>query len=270
MIRHIYAISAMTVLEGLKNRALLGLLFLVGAAGACTMVIVPMFAFEQSKVFLDLSFSFIQISGLSIIFFLAITMVTQDIHQRSACTLLAGPIHRWEYLTGRFLGLAVVLFAVMAILFLVTCGGGLWALVNFTSATLPRNFNMGVLIIVFLMTYLSYLLLLAISFFFAVVTSNMYLAMLMTFASYIIGQSFETVIKIILQNKFVHLNSLYVTFLQILSWIVPNFRIFDLKTSILYGLSFENAMIVQRSLYGLSYIIFLVLLTCILFKNRDI
>ncbi len=234
------------------------------------MVVVPMFAFEQSKVLLDLSFSFIQIAGLSIIFFLAVTMVAQDIHQRSACTLLAGPINRWEYLTGRFIGLAAVLLIVMGVLFFFTSGLGLWALVKFTPAPLPRNFSITLLVIVFLMTYLSYLLLLAISFFFAVVTTNMYLAMLLTFASYIIGQSFETIIKIILQREFVKLDGLYVFFLQILSWIVPNFRVFDLKTSILYGLPLESILITQRSLYGLAYIFFLVISTCLIFRKRDI
>lgn len=146
----------------------------------------------------------------------------------------------------------------------------MWALVKFTPATLPRNFDTALLVVVFLMTYLSYLLLLAISFFFAVVTTNMYLAMLLTFATYIIGQSFETVIKILLHREFVQLDGLYVQFLQILSWIVPNFRIFDLKTSILYGLPLNSLLIAQRSLYGLVYILFLVIATCFIFRKRDI
>ncbi len=269
-VRQFLTIIRMTILEGLRSRALLGMLFFVVMACAVSLLVVTMFAFEESKVLLDFGFSFMQLAALTIIFFLAISMVTRDIQQRSACMILSGPVPRSTYITGRFCGLLIVLFFTMISVLAILAGLGLFILVRFTPATLPENFSFYIFPGVFFLSYVSHALLLAIAFFFSVVTTNVYLSMLATCGFYIIGQTLEPIIKILLERDFVQINPLYTSLLQVVSWIVPNFRAFDFKTFLFYGQPPPPGLMLLTGCYGLIYIGLIMQASKLLFSTKDI
>jgi len=270
LIRHVLIIATMTVLEGLRNRALLGMLLFVMLTGTISLILVPLFAFEQSKVLLDFGFAFMQLSGLVMIFFLAISMISRDIQQRSACMVLSRPVKRSCYLFGRYLGLLLVLFASMAFVLTITGIGGLTLTNIFSNTGLPRNFSPLVFFIVFFSSYLSYCLLLAYALFFSVSTTNVYLSMLATLGIYIIGQFIEPVTQILLAGDFVQMNPAYTKTLQILSWILPNFRAFDYKIFLLYGIPLPYNLFMLSTVYGIIYITFILFFTKLVFDKKDI
>ena len=102
--RKIWPIALITFKEGIRNRALQGILLIAVLLCFAYLAVLPMFAFETGKVMLDLGAASVNLSGLVIVLFLSISMLTRDIHQRSVCIILSRPISRPSYVMGKFLG----------------------------------------------------------------------------------------------------------------------------------------------------------------------
>ena len=80
----IWPIIAITFKEGIRNRALQGIMGIAVLLCFAYLAMMPMFSFERSKVMVDLAGASVSLAGLAIVFFLAISMLTRDVHQRSA------------------------------------------------------------------------------------------------------------------------------------------------------------------------------------------
>ena len=266
----IWPIAVITFKEGIRNRALQGILGIGCLLCLVYLAIMPMFSFERSKVMVDLGASSTSIAGLVIVLFLAISMLTRDIHQRSVCMILSRPVARSVYVMGKFCGLAfmvLVATAIIAVIAFITSYIG----AKFTGAIdVPRNFSLANLGLAYLMRYISLLVLLALAFLFTVLTTNEFLSMLLTAMAYMIGNSLETIVKVASAGSDVQLSSVYLTALKGLTWILPNLSAFDLKVFVAYGLEFSYPEILWTIAYGIFYIGLSMALVTIVFNHKEI
>lgn len=267
---NVYRILAITFKEGIRNRALQGILCLAFLLCIVYLGVMQMFAFETGKVMLDLGSASVSIAGLVIVVFLAISMLTRDLHQRSICLILSRPVSRLQYVCGKFSGLALmVLTAVM----LIACVAFISSLIGFkitVEMSTLRNFSLIQLGVAVFLKYLALVLLLSIAFLFSVATSNEYLSMLLTMMTYLIGNSLETVVKVATVGSDVKLSFAYLAALKVLTWVFPNFNAFDLRVYVAYGLELPVAHILWTALYGLLYIVLTLSLTIMVFNRREI
>jgi len=266
----VWLISLVTLKEGIRNRALQGILIIALFSCVAYLTIIPMFAFDTGKVAVDLGFASMTLAGLAIVIFLGIGLLTQDIHQRSVCMILSRPVSRTQYVLGKFLGLSgIVLVAVLIIALIGVLSG--WAGITFISdMTLPRNFSWHILGVGVLFNFLSLMIVMSIAFLFTVLTTNAYLSMLFTFGVYIIGQSLETIVKVVTAGDFARVGALYAWMLNVLTWIVPNLRAFDLKVHISYGLPLSVPYTLWTAAYGIFYSAIIIFLTAIVFRYQEI
>ncbi len=269
-IDNIGPIAAITLREGIRNRALQGILFVAGLLCLVYLIVIPLFAFDTGKVAVDLSFASITLAGLAIVIFLGISMVARDIHQRSVCMVLSRPIARPAYILGKFSGVGLtVLIAVLiiGIMGLITAVLGVRFIVEMEA---PRNFSWGVMLLSLLYQYISLLILMAFAFFFTVLTSNEYLSMLFTFCTYIIGNSLETIVKVLEAGEYFEAGSGYIGLMKFLTWVFPNLSAFDLKVFLGYGLDLPWQNLIWTGIYGLFYIALLLFLTTIIFNRKEL
>ena len=264
-------VALITLKEGIRNRALQGILLIALFSSAAFLVVVPLFAFETGKVVVDLGFAAMSLAGLAIVFFLAIALLTEDIHRRTICLILSRPVSRTQYVLGKFFGLSIAIFLAVLIIALLTLFFG-WLGIQLmpTMMTSPRDFSWGILATGVLFNYISLLILMAIAFLSTVVTTNAYLSMLVTFCVYVIGHSLETIVKIVLSGEFVKIGPMYAQMLKFFTWFFPNLNAFDLKVYIAYGLPLSASYCLWTVLYGIFYIAIVIFLTIILFKNKEI
>jgi ABC-type transport system involved in multi-copper enzyme maturation permease subunit len=266
----VWLISLVTLKEGIRNRALQGILIIALFSCIAYLTIIPMFAFDTGKVAVDLGFASMTLAGLAIVIFLGIGLLTQDIHQRSVCMILSRPVSRTQYVLGKFLGLSGIVLVGVLIIALIGILSG-WAGIKYIpDMTLPRNFTWHILGIGILFNFLSLLIIMALAFLFTVLTTNAYLSMLFTFGVYIIGQSLETIVKVITVGDFVRVGTLYAQILKALTWILPNLRAFDLKLHISYGLPLSLPYTLWTAAYGLFYIGMVIFLTSMVFRYQEI
>ena len=263
-------VALITLKEGIRNRALQGILLIALFSSAAFLVVVPLFAFETGKVVVDLGFAAMSLAGLGIVFFLAIALLTEDIHRRTICLILSRPISRAQYVLGKFFGLSIAIFLAVLIIALLAIFFGWLGIQFIPSMTPPRHFSWGILATGVLFNYISLLIIMAVAFLSTVVTTNAYLSMLVTFCVYVIGHSLETIVKIVLSGEFVKVGPMYTQMLKFFTWFFPNLSAFDLKIYIGYGLPLSASYCLWTVLYGIFYIAIVIFLTIILFKNKEI
>jgi len=71
---------------------------------------------HEAKVIVDLGLGSISIFGTLIAIFIGISLVYKELEKRTVYALLAKPIHRWEFITGKYLGLLLTLLVNVAIM----------------------------------------------------------------------------------------------------------------------------------------------------------
>lgn len=269
-LNNIWPIATITLRDGVRNRALHGILFVAALLCAVYLTIIPLFAFDTGKVAVDLSFASITLVGLAIVIFLGIALIARDIHQRSVCMILSKPVARPAYILGKFCGVGLtVLIAILIIsaMGLLTAGVGIKFILEIHA---PRNFSWGVLFVTLLYQYLSLLILMAYAFFFTVLTSNEYLSMLFTFCTYIIGNSLETIVKVLQTGEYFQAGAGYISVMKVLTWVFPNLSAFDLKVYLGYGLDLPWNHIFWTGVYGLLYVAVLLLMTIVIFNRKEL
>src|SRR6476660_9883482 len=105
----IYNIAANTFREAVRDRVLYNLiafaLLITGAA-----VLVGQISIEIERlVVLNLGLTAVSIFGVVIAIFVGIGLVSKEIEKRTLYTVLSRPVRRWEFIVGKFFGLAATL-----------------------------------------------------------------------------------------------------------------------------------------------------------------
>jgi len=266
----IWLLAAITFKEGIRSNVLYGIALLSGLLFIANLFISQLFAFELGKVAIDVGFSILSLAGLSIIFFQGIAILSKDIHQRRICMVICHPIARWKYVLGKFSGLALFLVAAIGILGLFTALS-LWVgSQTMEGLSVPRNFSWGMLFLAVSFNLLSLLVVMSIGFFFTVVTTSLYLSMLLTFFAYLIGNTLDTIVKVLIKGEFVTTGDIFIRFMKLLTWIFPNLSVFDLKSSIGYGLPQGAPYLAWITGYGLAYTCLVLIATMIILHYKDI
>lgn len=279
----IRALAANTFLEAVRQKLFHTLLILaIALIGSANFF--RQFDFGSSEL------KFISDFGLGAILFfgsiLAIVVTAQlffsEVENRTALTILAKPLQRWEFILGKFLGIMGVLLVFMVVM-VVLLGAMLYWRENALMVQHPEAFEHGRLIhygglwayglLEFIkLGILAALTLLVASF----SNTNLYTVIVSFFLLLIcqlqyIARDYWTSIEQPLLRWLVHL----------VSFICPNFQMFNVGEQLIFGadevalassggtaLGFGGAVLL--GLYGLLYIFLFLGLAVFAFRNREI
>ena len=122
----VQAIALNTFKEAVRDRILYAILAFAMAMIASTFVLATIGVGMGPKIIRDVGLGFISIFGVIIAVFIGIGLVHKEIDRRTIYTIVSKPIHRWQFILGKYLGLVLTLFvniavmtvALMAIIFL--------------------------------------------------------------------------------------------------------------------------------------------------------
>ncbi len=267
---NIWLIMRITFKDGIRSRVLFGISMLAILMFAVNVGITNLFSLEVSKVMIDFGFAALTLAGLSVIFFLGIGMLSQDIHNKTVYMIIGRPVTRAQYMIGKFGGMAFLLLVIMIILGALALASFLVGCMLMPVARLPREFSWITLVYAISFRYLSLLVILSFSYFFTILSSSMYLAMLFSVCVYFIGNSLETIVKILMKGEFLAVSPSYTALMKGISWLFPNLSAFDLKASLSYGLPVDFTYFLWTGLYGCAYAALMIILTLLVFKHKDL
>src|SRR5207245_9171385 len=102
-------IASNTFREAVRDRVLYNLIaFALLLSGAA--ILVGQISIEIEKlVVINLGLTAVSLFGVVIAIFIGIGLVSKEIDRRTLYTVLSRPVRRWEFIVGKFLGLAATL-----------------------------------------------------------------------------------------------------------------------------------------------------------------
>jgi len=265
----IFLIALVTFKDSIRNRALYGILLLGLVLFTANIIITGMFSWELGKVAVDVGLSVVSFSGLVIIFFLSINMVSNDIERKTIYLILSRPIGKFHYIVGKYVGLGLVILLSSGIL-------GLCAALSVKLSThgaeayIPAHFSWTVFFLGLVFLTLSLLVVLAIALLWVSITTHPFTAVLLSILSYFIGQNVENVKNIITASNMFAENPMLIKLTDFASWIFPNLAAFDLKTTAAYGLHVSAGYLTWVAIYGLAYIGICLVMTILIFQRREL
>lgn len=265
----IFLLARITFKDSIRSKALYGIFFFGLALFLANILITGIFSWEVGKVAADVGLSVVSLSGLAIIFFFSIQIVSNDLERKTIYLILSKPISKVQYLLGKFVGLSLIILVSSAIL--GTCAALSFKLATMgAEAFIPAQFSWRLFWLALVFITLGLLLLQALSFLCVSITTNSFTAVLLSLMLYFIGQNLERVVAIIKRGKMFLDNPLLVRFLDGVAWVLPNLAAFDLKTAAAYGLPVDGGYIAWTALYGVTYIGVCLALAGLIFQRREI
>jgi len=267
--RGIWPLALITFKEGVRNRALYGisifaLLLLVANQLVCSMILR-----DVGKVAIDLSLSAVSFCGLLIVFFVGINLLAKDFERKTLYMVLSRPLSRYQYICGKYLGMAMLLTFVVAIL-------GFFSVVSIlvSKALYPSyfdRFDMSGVLLAIVFILVSLLVLCSISFLFSAITSTSFIALSMTIISYLIGQSIDSVLQLLQVKDSVGItvSTGLTKLISLASYLFPDFSRFDYKLVAAHGMPYSHMAVFWSGLYALCYIMLMLVASAYFFNRRE-
>ncbi|MBE9503315.1 MAG: ABC transporter permease [Proteobacteria bacterium] len=264
----IWSLGYITFKEGIKSRALFGILIMVLFMFAVTETLTDLFMRDIVKVAADLSLSTISFSGLLIVLFIGINLLSKDIDKKTIYMVISRPISREQYILGKLLGIAMLL--IVCTLFL----GILSSIPVYLSKLSYENpqsiFKWHIYFIAIAFIAMKLILLSSITVFFSSFTSTSFISLVLTIATYIIGSTSE-VVKGLLEAKIegVEISPAVAAVIKFVYYIFPNLSAFDLKIQAAHGLALPSGYILSTSLYWGFYIAIMAVAGALIMRRRE-
>jgi ABC-type transport system involved in multi-copper enzyme maturation permease subunit len=113
------AIALNTFREAIRNKVLYSLLFFAVALIASALALGQVSLHEDARVTRDLGLGGIALFSVLIAIFVGVNLVYKELERKTVFSLIPKPIHRYEFILGKFFGMVLTLAVQVAIMSLV-------------------------------------------------------------------------------------------------------------------------------------------------------
>jgi len=255
--RTIKAIALNTFRETVRDRVLYNLILFAILLVIGSIFVSELSLSEESKFIADLGLSAMTIFGAVISIFIGVTLVFKEIDKRTVNFLLAKPVRRYEFIIGKYAGLALTLLLNSSVMALGTVLALVY--VNRGMSPLVRAIPAAALLI-----YLELLVLVSVALLFSSFTTPM-LSALFSFAVFVIG-SLSPDLKVAASMSRSGTVRLLLTTLY---YLLPNLSNFGFIAEASHGQTVPLRMALSAALYASIYVLVLLSATVAIFQSRS-
>lgn len=247
------AIALNTFREAIRDRILYLLLAFSLVVIVSSRLLSLITVGDETKIVKDLGLSSIAVFGVLTAVFVGVSLVFKEIERRTLYTLLATPVHRWQFVVGKYVGLLSVLVMNASLMFLALAG--LLAL----RGESPGPLVSAVVLIVVQLAVVTAFAVLFSSF------TNPILSAVGTLAVYVVGQLAWS-LDLLEARVGAGIGR---TACVVVSYVLPNLDRLDVKAQAVHGLALPAGYAGAGILYGAGYSVVVLLLACLVFERRD-
>jgi ABC-type transport system involved in multi-copper enzyme maturation permease subunit len=115
----IWAIALNTFREAVRNKVLAIFVMFAVALMAFSLVLGQLSLHEEIRIIKDLGLAGISIFGVIIALFLGVNLLSKELDRKTVYAIIPKPLHRHEFLLGKYLGMVVTVTALVALMSLV-------------------------------------------------------------------------------------------------------------------------------------------------------
>lgn len=253
----ILAIATNVFREVVRDRILYIIGFYAMMLAAAIRLLPEVAATTEDKIFLDFGLAAMSVLGLIVAVFVGTGLVNKEIEKRTVLVLIAKPISRVEFITGKHLGLSAVLAVLVAAMTAINL-----ALLQFSNISYP----LGSLLLAALYLFFQLSLITAVALALGVFTSSV-LATLLSFGIYLMGNFSQDLVELGRLSR----NPGFQRLTQGLYLILPDLSRLDLKNQAVYGSELlpTPLTLIANAGYGLLYTVLLLAIAILIFSRRE-
>jgi ABC-type transport system involved in multi-copper enzyme maturation permease subunit len=250
----VMGIARNTFKEGVRDRLFVIIGVFAAVVIASSLVIGPLSLGEQVRITQDLGLASISILGFIIAVLVGTSIVHRETDKRTIYTVISKPVDRWQFILGKFTGLAATVSLLV---------GGMTLLLMVINFAVARDFNPQLLVAV-LLTWMELLLLIALS------------VLMSTLASPILGAIFSLLLYVI-GHTIADVRELATTFgtgsLKVLTdaiyYAVPNLEYLNVRNKVTHGVPVDVSYVAFASSYALVYTVAFLVIAILVFEKKE-
>jgi ABC-type transport system involved in multi-copper enzyme maturation permease subunit len=250
-------IASNTFREAVRDRVLYNLIaFAVLMCGASILVGQISIGIERLVV-INLGLTAISLFGMVIAIFIGIGLVSKEIEKRTLYTVLSRPVQRWQFIVGKFFGLAGTL--VVNTFFMAI---GVFVALFYVS----RHFQLadGWVLVALYFIVLQFLMITALALLFSTFSSPL-LSAVFAFSLFIIGSFAEDL------RGFAAMAQGATRWLATgAAYLVPNFSSLNVISSVAHGHAVAGTLIFTETAYAVVYTAMALCGAVLIFERRNL
>ncbi len=254
MLTRVSAIALNTFREAIRHRILYLLLVFAVAMISFAQILSLLTVGSEEKIIKDFGLASIDVFGVLTAVFIGIGLVSREIERRTVYTLLAKPIHRFEFILGKYAGLSLTL------LVNTTMMTAWFFLVLLVKGMFDAQLGVAVLLLLF-----QFLLITALAILFSCLSTPI-LASVMTLALYVIGHLLWSLdllsARLPTESGKLLCRALY--------YVLPNLGNFDIKGEVVHGLAVSPGRILWATVYLIVYGSAVLWTACAVFERKEL
>ena len=247
-------IALNTFKEAVRDRILYAVLVFALVMLAGSTILVTISVGGEEKIIKDLGLACISIFGLLIATFLGIGLVFKEIEKRTLYTIITKPIHRYQFILGKYLGLVMTLLVNVGVM-----GLGLIGLTSFWEGTSSPRLLLAILFI-----FLELVLVTAIAMVFSAFSSPA-LSAIFTLCLFVAGH-LSADLRLFAAHYGGAATKLLAETLYIL---LPNLSRLNFKDQAVHPIAIDGGTAALSFVYAIFYAAALVLAAVAIFQRRD-
>jgi Cu-processing system permease protein len=251
------AIALNTFRESVRDRVLYNLILFVLILVAASVFVSDLSVNIESEFTAALGLSAMLVFGAFIAIFIGVGLVYKEIDKRTIYNLLSKPVHRHEFIVGKYLGLCVTLLVNSVVMLLATELAILYVNGSFV------RLQVAVLAAAYLI-YLELALLIAVALMFSSFSTPL-LSALFSFAVYIIGNFSRDLLQMAAISDSVVAQAV----LKVIYYLVPHLSNFSFITEASHGKIVPARMALAATVYASVYIGILLAAAMLIFQKRN-
>jgi ABC-type transport system involved in multi-copper enzyme maturation permease subunit len=250
----IKAISLNTLKEATRDKVFYNLLIFALLVIAASVLIGDLSIGANEKIIKDIGLAAILLFGMLTAILVGISLVSKEVERRTLYTILAKPVHRYEFLLGKYLGLCLTLLVNVVIMtvFLIL-------IVGWQRGALSISLLKAITLI-----YCELVLVTAIALLFSTLSSPT-LSAVFTLALYVIGHLTADLKGIGAVAK----SQLSRSLINLCYYLLPNFNNFNIRAEVVHGVHIGNAYLLGVVLYTVLYIGIFLCLSILSFQRKE-
>jgi len=251
----VLAVAQNTFRESVRDKVLYVLLFFAAVAILGSKALGWITIGQDVKVVKDISLAAVLLFGVLIAIFVGTNLVYKEIDKRTLYTILARPVRRYQFILGKYLGLAWLLALVTVAMtaisaaYILTLGG-----------TIDASYAWAIVL-----TYVELLVVTAFAVLLSSVTSPI-LGAIIVFSVFVLGHATSVLIDLPPQFN----GTIAKQVLEVIYYVLPNFSNFNLRAEAANGVAVSVGYVSWAFAYGTAYIFMLLTCAALLFEGKDV
>ena len=261
MMRRIWAVAINTYREAIRNKVLYALVFFAVAMILASLALARLSLEDELRVIEDLGLAAISLFSVIIAVFVGVNLIYKELERKTIYLILSKPIHRHEFILGRYLGT----MATMAILVLFM------SLLLDATIRLQGGHLKPVLVKALLLSYVEVGVVSAVALFFSSFSSP-FLSGLFTMLVFILGRLTPEIQEL--------LSRMTPLWRETLSWalaVIPDCHLFAISGAVVQGkwVSIHGEFVTwlfvaQAAGYGILYSAIVLFAASLVFHRRNL